>query len=226
MPRKKYDSRKVNIVGSFFEDITGAMLMAEKAPTDEGDFHIWESGIGIEVKSSDANHEWRLPLHQIESYQVMSKGFPLDSFFFFLFCYKNPYLKGGDSRRITSLSRFNNEMEIRNFVVANIDTLYVVDIAVIQQLFSICRVSDKSIPLHPGVQSLNVRPTLLRLLADGGWKSMAVKIRDLEQRSFSSEFGFAPDLLESHKIKMSVAVIGRAKEIRGIIKCFKPGILV
>ncbi len=57
MPRKKYDSRKVNIVGNFFEDIFKEMIKAEKAPADEGDFHIWKEGIGIEVKGSDANHE-------------------------------------------------------------------------------------------------------------------------------------------------------------------------
>lgn len=225
MPRKKYDSRKVNIVGSFFEDITGEMIRAERAPTEEGDFHIWEDGIGIEVKSSDANHEWRLPLHQLESYQRMSNGFPLDSFFFFLFCYRNPYLRNGGPGRITSLSRFDGQIEIRNFVAENLDTLYVLDIAVIRHLFSICRVSDKSIPMHPGVQSLNIRPTLLRLLADGGWKSMAAKIRSLEQRSFSSEFGFAPDMLESHKVKLNVSMIGRAKETQDLIRCFKPGIL-
>lgn len=224
MSRKKYDSRKVNIVGSFFEDITGEMIKAERAPAEEGDFHIWESGIGVEVKASDANHEWRLPLHQLESYQRMSKGFPLDSFFFFLFCYKNPYLRNGGSGRITSLSRFDDQMDIRNFITANLDTLYVVDIAVVQHLFSICRVSDKSIPMHPGVQSLNIRPTLLRLLADGGWKSLAIKVRGLEKVSLSSEFVFA-DLLEAHKVKLNVAVIGRAKETQGIIRCFKPGIL-
>lgn len=225
MPRKKYDSRKVNVVGSFFEDITEAMLTAERAPVDEGDFHIWPHGVGVEVKASDANHEWRLPLHQLESYRRISGGFPLDGFFFFLFCYQNPYLKVNGSGRITSLSQFDDVLDVRKFVASNLDTLYVVDIAVIQQLFSICKVSDKSIPLHPGVQSLNVRPTLLRLLADGGWKSLAAKVRRLEKRSFSSEFGFIPDLLESHKVKLNVAVIGRAKETQGIIKCFKPGIL-
>lgn len=225
MPRKKYDSRKVNIVGSFFEDVTEEMVRAERAPVEEGDFHIWENGTGIEVKASDANHEWRLPLHQLESYRRMSNGFPMDSFFFFLFCYKNPYIRNGSSRRITSLSRFDDEIEIKNFIVANLDTLYVVDISVIQHLFPICRVSDKSIPLHPGVQSLNIRPTLMRLLADGGWKSMAGKVRGLEQRSFSSEFVFVPDMLESHKVKLNVAVIGRTKETQKLIECFRPGIL-
>lgn len=225
MPRKKYDSRKVNIVGDFFEDILGHMVKGERAPADEGDFHVWEEGLGIEVKGSDTNHEWRLPLHQLEFYERMSNGFPLDSFFFFLFCYKNPYLRNGDSKRITSLSQFDDEMEIRNFIVTNLDTLYVIDIVLIQHLFSICRVSDKSIPLHRGVKSLNVRPTLMRLLADGGWKSMSAKIRGLEQRSFSSEFVFAPDMLESHKVKLNVATIGRAKETQKLIRCFKPGIL-
>lgn len=225
MPRKKYDSRKVNIVGYFFEDIFKEMVGAERAPADEGDFHNWEEGIGVEVKASDTNHEWRLPLHQLETYQRISGGFPLDSFFFFLFCYKNPYLKNGGSGRITSLSQFDDVLDVRKFVASNLDTLYVVDIAVIQQLFSICRVSDKSIPLHLGVQSLNVRPTLMRLLADGGWKSMAAKIRSLEQRLFSSEFDFVPDLLESHKVRMNVVLIGQAKETQSIIRCFKPGIL-
>ena len=224
MPRKKYDSRKVNIVGDFFENIFAEMVKAERAPVDEGDFFIPEANIGIEVKGSDSNHEWRLPLHQLEFYQRMSKGFPLDNFFFFLFCYKNPYIRNG-AGRITSLSLFDDEMEVRSFIVANPDTLYVVDIALIQHLFSICRVSDNSIPMHRGVQSLNVRPTLMRLLADGGWKSMAAKIRGLEQRSFSSEFVFAPDMLESHKVKLNIVTIGRAKETQKLIECFKPGIL-
>jgi len=159
------------------------------------------------------------------SIQRISNGFPLDSFFFFLFCYKNPYLRNGSSKRITSLSQFDDEMEVRNFIVTNIDMLYVIDIALIQHLFSICRVSDKSIPLHRGVKSLNVRPRHMRLLADGGWKSAAVRIRNLEQKSFSSEFVFAPYLWESHKVKLNIAMIGRAKETQKLIRCFKPGIL-
>ncbi len=68
MPRKKYDSKKVNVVGNFFEDIFEQMVKAERAPADEGDFHVWEESLGIEVKGSDTNHEWRLPLHQLEFY--------------------------------------------------------------------------------------------------------------------------------------------------------------
>ena len=90
MTRKKYDSRKVNIVGDFFEDLFGAMFpKVERAPADEGDFHLWDIGAGVEVKSSDNNHEFRLPLHQIKDYQRFSGGFPFDKFFFFLFCYHN-----------------------------------------------------------------------------------------------------------------------------------------
>lgn len=225
MPRKKYDSRKVNIVGSFFEDVTGAMLMAEKAPADEGDFHVWENGFGVEVKASDANHEWRLPLHQLESYRRISGGFPLDGFFFFLFCYQNPYLKVNGSGRITSLSQFDDELDVRKFIASNLDTLYVLDIATIWHMFSLCRVSDKSIPLHPGVRSLNIRPSHLRLLADGGWKSMAIKTRGMEKRSLSSKFTLAPDLLESHKISVGVEMIGLSKGMNGLVSSFKPGIL-
>ena len=225
MPRKKYDSRKVNIVGNFFEDITGAMLTAERAPVDEGDFHIWPQGIGVEVKGSDANHEWRLPLHQLETYERISGGFPLDRFFFFLFCYQNPYLKVNGSGRITSLSQFDDVLDVRRFIASNLNTLYVIDIATVWHMFSLCRVSDKSIPLHPGVQSLNIRPSHLRLLADGGWKSMSIKTRGVERRSLSGEFTLAPDMLESHRIRVGIEMIGLSKGLDRMVGSFKPGIL-
>src|SRR3989344_1519710 len=153
MPRKAYDKVKVNFVGRFFEDLTKAMFRCERAPIEEGDFHIWDSNFGIEVKSSDNNHELRLPLHQLDTFRKMSGGFPFDNFFLFLFCYHNLYIKDAYGNRITSLSEYNDKIEVRNFLASNLDTLFIIDMAVVEFLMSVCRISDKSIPLHPGVKS-------------------------------------------------------------------------
>ena len=222
MPRKKYDSRKVNIVGRFFEDITEAILKdVERAPIEDGDFCTWGKGIGIEVKASDNNHELRLPTYQIDTYRMNSKGFPFHSFFFFLFCYDNPYIRAG-KLKITSLSQFDDIIEIRSFLAANISTLYVFDISIIDHLFSVGRVSNKSIPLHPGVQSLNLRPSHLKLLADGGWKYIAVKFKNIGIRTFTCEFDCKLDLLESYKIKFQIVVLGQARKIQNLVELFDP----
>lgn len=226
MTRKKYDSRKVNIVGDFFEDITGVMLPgAERASTNEGDFHIWDIGAGIEVKASDNNHELRLPLLQIKDYQKLSGGFPFDKFFFFLFCYSNPYIKNNGAR-ITSLSVFDETPDIRSFLATNLESLFVIDIALVPYLFSVGRVSDKSIPLHRGVESLNVRAKHLVLLANGGWQMFLAKIRGLESRSFDCELRFCPDLLESHTMRFKMSLVGRRGGLTELVKSFDREVLL
>lgn len=219
--RKKYDSRKVNIVGDFFEDITEAMLLgAERAPIYEGDFHLWDIGAGVEVKSSDDNHELRLPLQQIEDYQRFSGGFPFDKFFFFLFCYGNPSIRN-NGVRITSLSVFNETLDIRSFLAANLEALFVIDIALlIPYLFSAGKISDKSIPLHRGVKSLNIRSRHLMLLANGGWQMFSTRIRGLGSRLFDCEFRFNPDLLESHFIEFKMFLVGRQSGLDELMKNF------
>lgn len=225
MVRKKYDSRKVNIVGDFFEDITEAMLSgAKRAPIHEGDFHLWDIGAGIEVKSSDNNHEIRLPLSQVGDYQRFSGGFPFDKFFFFLFYYRNPYIRENGAR-ITSLSKFDETVDIRSFLAVNIDSLSVVDIALVPYLFSIGRISDKSIPLHRGVESLNIKAKHLALLADDGWRIFLAKIRGLESRSLDCELRFCPDLLESHTVKFKMSLVGRRGCLNELMKSFDREVL-
>lgn len=204
----------------FFEAVTGAMLSrAERASAKEGDFHIWDIAAGIEVKSSDSNHELRLPPHQIDDYHRISSGFPFDKFFFFLFCYSNPYIRNNGAR-IASLSIFDETPDIRSFLAVNLESLFIIDIALISYLFSVGRISDKSIPLHRGIESLNVRSKHLMLLADGGWKMFSAKIRGLGSRSFDCEFRFDPDLLESHFIEFKMFLVGRQSCLDELMKSF------
>jgi len=226
MPRKKYDSKKVNIVGRFFEDLAEAIFICERSPNDEGDFHIWKdgAGIGLEVKGSDNKHEFRLPLHQIEFFKNISEGFPLNSFFFMLFSYHNPIIKTDSGYEITSLSQHKKKLAIRRFLAANMETLFIIDMAVIDLLFAVCRISDKSIPLHRGVKSLNIRPRLLRSLTGEGLTVISGgNIKKFISRSFVCEMKFKPDLLESYIMKFSIVFVGRPKEVEGVVKFLSPG---
>ena len=123
------------------------------------------------------------------------------------------------------MSRFDETVDVRNFLATNIDSLFMIDIALIPYLFSVCRVSDKSIPLHRGVESLNVRPKHLMLLANGGWRMFSARVRDLESRSFDCELGFSPDLLESYAMKFNMFLVGRRNGLDGLIKSFDREIL-
>src|SRR3989338_8084196 len=127
MTRKKYDETKVNFAGRFFENLTKAMIVCERAPIKEGDFHILDKNLGIEVKASDNSHEFRLPLHQIDTLKMMSNGFPFNDFLFFLFCYENPYLKDDRQNKMTSLSMYSEKIPIRNFLAQNLSTLFIID---------------------------------------------------------------------------------------------------
>lgn len=222
MPRKKYDEVKVNFVGRFFEDLTRAVLVCERAPVEEGDFHIWDQGLGIEVKASDINHEFRLPLHQINSFRTMSSGFPFNDFLFFLFCYENPVVKNNDQNRVTSLSRHSEKVPIRNFLAQNLSTLFILDMTVIDSLFSFCRISDKSIPLHRGVKSLNIRPAYLKRLVDGGWKALISNHGTIETRSFVCKLKFNPDLLESYDMNFKIEIIRRVKKAEQLLNLIHP----
>ena len=143
----------------------------------------------------------------------------------FIINLNNPYIKIPGLGKITSLSQFDETMEVRNFLATNIATLYIVDILIIPHLFSIGRLSDKSIPLHRGVQSLNIRQKHLASLADGGYKLLTSKINSLTARKTSCKFDLSPDLLESHKMEIETVFVGRSKMIQTLIGAFNPGIL-
>jgi len=128
-------------------------------------------------------------------------------------------------RRRTSLSFFDETLDVRRFLATNIDSLFIVDIALIPYLFSVCRISDKSIPLHPGVESLNIRSKHLMLLANGGWQMFSAKIKGLESRSFGCELQFDPDLLESHAMKFRMSLVGRKNGLDGLVNSFDQEIL-
>lgn len=224
MPRKPYDSQKVNIVGDFFEDMIEAMFIGiKRAHFGEGDFCIWSAGSGLEVKSSDSNHEIRIPLRQLEDYHRISQGFPFDTFFYLLFFYDNPNIKTDDGREVTSMSGFSGLLEVRDFLASSPMTLFVIEESVVPYLFSIGRISDKSIPLNRGVKSLNIRQKKLEQLVSGGWKLLPEGPKNLRTAQIEAEISFSKYVLEErYKVRLNIKVAGRPGRIEKLTNHFDP----
>ncbi len=217
--RKTYDSLKVNRVGAFGEALTKALLpRSETARFDEGDFYIPSTNSGVEVKVTDSMHEWRLPLHQIEAFQAL-RSFPYDGFWFFLFVYRNWYIPNGKPRGSTALAAYDEIPDVRSFIADNMQYLFILDIEFIQRLkdTNICRVSDRSIPLHPGRESLNIRPARMRrMIAENTWREALSDPQDWVARYKKIQFRCKPDMFERYDIPLSVHIIGKQKGVRQI----------
>ena len=217
--RKKYDPLKVNRVGAFGEALTQALLpQSEIARFDEGDFYNPTANSGVEVKLTDSMHEWRIPLHQIEAFQAL-RLFPYDGFWFFLFVYRNWYISNGKPRSSTALAAYDEIPDVRSFIADNLQYLFILDIEFIQGLKDkqICRVSDKSIPLHPGRESLNIRPARMRgIIADNSWREVISDPQDWVVRQRNIKFRSEPDMFERYDVSMSVHIIGKQRSVRQI----------
>jgi hypothetical protein len=217
--RKTYDSVKVNRVGAFGEALTQALLpKSEPAQFDEGDFYIPSANTAVEVKLTDSMHEWRIPLHQLEAFRVL-RSFPYDGFWFFLFVYRNWYIPNGKPRGSTALSAYNETIDVNSFIADNLQHLFILDIEFVQGLKDkqVCRVSDKSIPLHPGRESLNIRPARMKgIIADDSWKEVVSDPQNWVLRNRKVKFRCKPDMFERYDIPLNVHIIGREKGTRKI----------
>ena len=219
--RKPYDSVKVNRVGAFGQCITQALITSgTSVPVAEGDLYIPSVNNGIEVKLTDSMHEWRIPLHQLEAFSRLAE-FPYDGFWFFLFVYRNWYIPSGRPRSSTALSVYNETTDIRSFIANNMQGLFVFHIDFIQALKDkqICRVSNKSIPLHPGRESLNIRPAHMRRIIEGdSWRDVITDPKSWKLKHVNLRLKCQFDMFEQYDISLSVRILGRKKDVRQISK--------
>jgi len=224
--KKVYDTHKVMVVGRYFEGLARSLVGGEIAPHDEGDLYLWQDGIGIEVKGSDTNHSFRLPLKQIDRFRSLAGGFPFDHFLYFLFSYRNKPIRTKNSNGATLLANNRKPEEIRAFLSAHIENLFMLDIGLVEALFNICSVSDKDIPLHRGDKSLNVRATLLdRLFSGDNWRSsLGLFGEDWLIKRFKAESKFMVDMFESYEVRFQVVMVGQfdwMEKITGIMRAYR-----
>jgi hypothetical protein len=120
--RKTRQRNTPKTVGTFFEKIALTLFDGTRGHDSEGDLVIWHVPLGMEIKASDNNHTFRIPIDQLEKYYALAQGFPFEYFLYGLFCYRNRAKRG--RKRKTLLQGCRHEEHAYEILSGNIDTLY------------------------------------------------------------------------------------------------------
>lgn len=146
-------------VGDFFEGIALQLLKGERGNNGEGDIVNWRGETGIEVKASDNNHAFRLPIEQLEHHRHVSQGFPLSSFYYALFCYRN---RAGRGRRRSLLAGCREDSAFLAMLAQGVDTLYLVDVGLLVACVKAFGTKCGCLPCNPDQHVLTLDRRLLQ----------------------------------------------------------------
>jgi hypothetical protein len=121
-----------NIVGGFFEELGCKLFAGEDCHASWCDFANWKHGIGFEVKSSDNQHPFRIPVLQLEDHDGNVEVGLLKENVYLLCKYNNKQKGTRKERRRSILHRLRSKDEIWDFLARNKIEMHVLDIAVIK----------------------------------------------------------------------------------------------
>lgn len=165
-------------VGRFFEGVAHRIFGGEPSNNGEGDIVDWKLGFGMEVKASDNNHSFRLPVDQIKHHGTLLGGFPLQWFLYGLFCYRNRTKRGYPRRSL--LKCCQDEIATGQFLAQNVDALYILELPVIEALWKMYGSVFMRLPCQDGREVVQVQRTQLQTFLEA------------DQRSLFEQMGLAP----------------------------------
>ena len=119
-------------VGAFFESFAFSLLGLDDSEDCDGDLNGKKHRLGVEVKGSDNNHNWRLSVPQLDGYLALS-SFPFDGAIYCLVGYKN---KNGRraQKQGTPLTQAHQEDNISQFLARSMNCAYIFDALLVEAL--------------------------------------------------------------------------------------------
>lgn len=174
-------------VGTYFEELACTLFYGTAdCPSGDADFANWSLDAGFEVKASDNNHHFRLPIAQLENHLESGRGFPFNNYAYCLFKYANRERRSVclDGSRKSLLSKCKTPEQIRLVLAQNPVTLHILDISIMEAMLRKFGPSPNPRELG-GEEVLEIHHrTLQKLTPRGGDKTESV--------AFLDQLGFPP----------------------------------
>lgn len=121
-----------NVVGGFFEELGYKLFAGEDCHASWCDFANWKHGIGFEVKSSDNQHPFRIPVAQLEDHDGNVETGLLKENVYILCKYNNKQKGTRKQCRRSILHRLRSKDEIWDFLSRSKIEMHLLDIEVIK----------------------------------------------------------------------------------------------
>lgn len=163
MVARAYESGLTVKVGAFFQSLV--MHLFGGTSSTICDFEHEATNTGVEVKSSDNNHPFRIALPQLLTH-LKSLDFPFDNFVYVLIGYTNGKAYSGEGRLTTQLSEHNQGHLLKPFLSSQAKRMFILDARVVSMLDGIHGPMTGSIPCHPNIKTIDLnRADLRRIIA-------------------------------------------------------------
>jgi hypothetical protein len=170
-------------VGEFFEHLAKATVGGEFNENEDiryGDLIDLKLYLGVEVKSSDNGHPFRIGLNQKRRYEEML--FPLDHFAYCFCSYKN-YVRakraegllrtrGRKAGMITLLHRYDKKAEQFKVLADTVDEVFLIDLEVMNALEKKIGIFPSSHPGRQGEREMRLIRRDLRPLVNGSFTKL------------------------------------------------------
>lgn len=134
-------------VAEFFHHVAAQLVLGQITTNGEqkyGDVVNFDAGIGIEVKSSDNRHPWRISIKQLQNHVELKEDFtsPLVDFLYFLPDYKNNEWVGKSGKRprglksitYSPMGRLKTKVERQMFLKEHVHSAWLLDIAIVEAM--------------------------------------------------------------------------------------------
>jgi hypothetical protein len=131
-------------VAEFYHHVVSSITRGQVATNGHqelGDVYNDKLALGVEVKSSDNRHSWRISISQLNKH-ARSIPFPLSSYLYAICSYRsNGWFKRGEKKprgvkatTYSMMARLTSKNERHEFLAKRTDELYLLDIKIIHAL--------------------------------------------------------------------------------------------
>lgn len=184
----RLDNNNRGRVGEFFQHLAieaiGGQFVKKEEDLRYGDIADWKLRLGVEVKSSDNGHPFRIRIKQKRTYEEIL--FPLDCFAYCLCSYRNRvsarkiegYLRtrGKKAKTMTLLHRFDKKSDQFKLLSQKVDDVFLLDIEVMNALEKKMGIYPSSHPGRQGEQEMRLRRRDLRPLVNGSFSPIMTEL--------------------------------------------------
>jgi hypothetical protein len=218
--------QKHTFVGNFFEEVALRILGGDLTRNDDGDINIWRSETTVEVKSSGhlSSYGFRLCVEQIDWYNNISQ-FPFSRAWYVFFNYRNGSRKTEGGKRVSELSVHNDPLSVNKYLASSVIWCTILDLSIVNRWKELLPHSTKSVMGHPGKETVNLKPTSVHHIANGGFahglRELNLNPDDFNKVTGHIEMRLQPDLFSEYDMSFPVTAVLPKEESRSFQNILK-----
>ena len=213
---------KQNIVGKHFENLGHWLLGGELVRNEDGDICLDDHDTTVEVKSScyESSYGFRLKVEQIDEYKKLSR-FRFERAWYAFFAYRNRRLRRGEvGDPTTELARHTSPAEVERYLAETLQWCLIVDLSVVERWKELLPHSTKSVPGHPGMETVDVKCEDVYPLANGGLyqglKGLKLPTVEFGVLSGTIDGTMEADLYREYRVKFPLTFVLPYQDMRWV----------